>query len=221
MSAGLSIAFAINTLVGGLTVAIGGGMSAQNAADVHCCAVVELRQYTLKPQQRDVLIKLFDHEFVESQEALGMTVIGQFRDRGKADRFVWLRGFADMDRRRESLAAFYDGPVWAAHRTEANNTMLDSDNVLLLKPARPELAFRLDQSSVGRAAEDRGSATILAGIYELPQAADAELISLFEQDIAPKLRSDNVHVQGVFVTEAATNTFARLPVREGVHVLVW
>src|SRR5262245_57858858 len=177
MSAGLSIAFAINTLVGGLTVAIGGGMSAQNAADVHCCAVVELRQYTLKPQQRDVLIKLFDHEFVESQEALGITVIGQFRDRGNADRFVWLRGFPDMVSRQESLAAFYDGPVWAAHRTEANNTMIDSDNVLLLKPARPELAFRLDQNPAGATAGERdGPATVLAAIYEMPQAVDAELL---------------------------------------------
>jgi len=197
-------------------------MSAQNGTDARCCAVVELRQYTLRPQQRDVLINLFDEHFVESQEAAGMTVIGQFRDRGNADRFVWLRGFRDIDSRRESLAAFYDGPVWAAHGTEANNTMIDSDNVLLLKPAQPDLAFRLDQEpAVGTAARDRGSATVLAGIYEMPRAVDAELIALFEQDVAPKLRSDNVRLQGVFVTESAENTFARLPVREGEHVLVW
>ena len=34
-----------------------------------CCPIVELRQYTLHPGQRDVLIDLFDREFVESQEA--------------------------------------------------------------------------------------------------------------------------------------------------------
>jgi hypothetical protein len=37
-----------------------------------CCPLVELRQYTLHPGKRDVLIDLFDREFVESQEALGM-----------------------------------------------------------------------------------------------------------------------------------------------------
>src|SRR5262249_31596125 len=135
--------------------AIGGGMSAQNGTEVRCCAVVELRQYALKPQQRDVLINLFDEHFVESQEAVGMTVIGQFRDRGNADRFVWLRGFRDMESRNENLTAFYEGPVWAAHRTEANSTMIDSDNVLLLKPARPDLAFRIDESPLGTAAGDR------------------------------------------------------------------
>ncbi|PYL74556.1 MAG: hypothetical protein DMF26_10535, partial [Verrucomicrobia bacterium] len=45
-----------------------------------CCPIVELRQYTLHPGKRDVLIDLFDREFVESQEALGMKIIGQFRD---------------------------------------------------------------------------------------------------------------------------------------------
>ena len=44
-----------------------------------CCPVVELRQYTLHPGKRDVLIDLFDREFVESQEALGIKIIGQSR----------------------------------------------------------------------------------------------------------------------------------------------
>ena len=34
-----------------------------------CCPVLELRQYTLKPGMRDILIELFEREFVESQEA--------------------------------------------------------------------------------------------------------------------------------------------------------
>lgn len=44
------------------------------------CPVVELRQYTLHPGRRDALIDLFDREFVEPQEAVGMTVLGQFRN---------------------------------------------------------------------------------------------------------------------------------------------
>ncbi len=45
-----------------------------------CCPIVELRQYTLHPGMRHVLIDLFDREFIEPQEALGMKIIGQFRD---------------------------------------------------------------------------------------------------------------------------------------------
>ena len=95
-----------------------------------CCPVVELRQYTLHPGKRNVLIDLFDREFVEPQEALGMKVIGQFRDLERPDRFVWLRGFSDMPSRKQALTDFYGGPVWKANREAANATMIDSDNVL-------------------------------------------------------------------------------------------
>ena len=82
--------------------------------------IVELRQYTLHPERRDELIELFDREFVETQEAVGMQVIGQFRNIDDPDQFVWLRGFNDMSARAGSLAAFYGGPIWKAHRDAAN-----------------------------------------------------------------------------------------------------
>ena len=44
------------------------------------CPIVELRQYALHPGGRDDLIDLFDAEFIEPQEAVGLTVMGQFRD---------------------------------------------------------------------------------------------------------------------------------------------
>src|SRR5258705_12257148 len=103
-----------------------------------CCPVVELRQYTLHPGKRDVLIDLFDREFIELQETLGIKVIGQFRDLDHQDRFVWLRGFSDMTSRAKALSDFYGGPVWKTHRQAANATMIYSDNVLLLPPAGPK-----------------------------------------------------------------------------------
>src|SRR5437762_11513588 len=109
-----------------------------------CCPIVELRQYTLHPGQRDVLIDLFDREFVESQEALGMKVIGQFRDLDDPNRFVWLRGFRDMPSRAQALEDFYGGPGWKANREAANATMVDSDNVLLLFPAKPTSGFSFE-----------------------------------------------------------------------------
>lgn len=38
--------------------------------------IVELRQYTLRPAARDVLIDLFEAQFVESQEDAGMKIVG-------------------------------------------------------------------------------------------------------------------------------------------------
>jgi hypothetical protein len=186
-----------------------------------CCPVVELRQYTLKPGQRDILIDLFDRHFVESQEAVGMTVIGQFRDQQRPDRFVWMRGFPDMASRHRSLEQFYNGPVWAAHGTAANDTMLDSDDVLLLRPARSDSAFLIEGDQATAAREPCGPTTVVAGIYALVQPPDESLVSLFERQVAPQLHTHSVELKGVFVTKTAANTFTRLPVREGEHVLVW
>ncbi len=103
--------------------------------------VVELRQYTLRPGQREVLIDLFDREFVESQEAAGMAIVGQFRDLDEPDRFVWMRGFPSMPARAQALAGFYGGPAWEAHSAQANATMIDTDNVLLLRPVTVQSGF--------------------------------------------------------------------------------
>ena len=75
-----------------------------------CCPVVELRQYTLVPGERETLIALFEREFIETQEATGMTMIGQFRDLNNPDRFVWLRGFSDMEARAVQLGSFMEDP---------------------------------------------------------------------------------------------------------------
>jgi NIPSNAP protein len=112
------------------------------------CAVVELRQYSLKPGQRDVLIDLFDRHFIESQEADGMTIVGQFRDRRRADRFVWVRGFADMQTRHAALERFYTGPVWTRHRAAANATMIDFNDVWLLNQRRRTQHFVSTQTAV-------------------------------------------------------------------------
>ena len=178
------------------------------------CPVVELRQYTLQPGQRDTLIALFDREFIETQEAVGMTVLGQFRDLDDADRFVWLRGFASMAARAEALASFYGGPVWQAHRAAANATMIDSDNVLLLRPAgasMPLEAWRRGKTPVGR---------LLALVCPLAAAPDARFVAAFLQDWLPLIARHGGTLAGCCVTESSANTFPRLPVREGEHVLV-
>jgi NIPSNAP len=182
-------------------------------------AVVELRRYALRPGQRDTLIELFDSTFVESQEAAGIDLIGQFRDVDDPDVFTWVRGFKGMEERARSLADFYGGETWHANSKAANATMLDSDNVLLLKPARPDSAFLLpDRRLEGEAAGGYVAAVIL----HLERCADeADVVSFFELAIAPGLAALEGSVLAYFVTEPSRNTFPALPVREGVNVFVF
>lgn len=124
----------------------------------HCCPVVELRQYTLHPGTRDTLVRIFDEHFVESQERCSMRVIGQFRDLDDPDRFVWLRGFPDMEARTRALEAFYGGPVWKEHSPAANATMVDHTNGLLLKPADRTAGFRFVTATGSCDSWDRSTA---------------------------------------------------------------
>ena len=187
-----------------------------------CCPIVELRQYTLHPGQRDVLIDLFDREFVESQEALGMKVIGQFRDLDNPNRFVWLRGFRDMPSRAQALKDFYGGPVWKAHREAANATMIDSNDVLLLHPATPASGFSFGNRERSRmGSKEARSELIVATIYYLDAPVDASFVEFFEKTLRPALIGSGATIVAYFVTEHSENTFPALPVREGENVFVW
>ena len=187
-----------------------------------CCPIVELRQYTLHPGKRDVLIDLFDREFVESQEALAMKIIGQFRDLDNPNRFVWLRGFRDMPLRAQALKDFYGGPVWKAHRGVANATMIDSDNVRLLHPATPTSGFSLGNRERPRnGSNEARSELIMATIYYFDAPVDAAFVEFFEKTVKPAVIGSGAAVLAYFVTEHSENTFPALPVREGENVFVW
>jgi hypothetical protein len=188
---------------------------------IHDDAMVELRQYTLQPGQRDTLIELFEREFIEPQEAVGMHIIGHFRDLDAPDRFVWLRGFASMEARREALQGFYFGPVWQRHRDAANATMIDSDNVLLLKPAHADAG--LPDATAPRPASGTSAAAgaLCLGICALNAPAEQGFAARYDRELAPLLHRHGAQVLARYVTEAGANTFPRLPVREGERVLVW
>src|ERR1700730_10397328 len=184
--------------------------------------IVELRQYTLHPGKRDVLIDLFDREFVDSQEALGIKLIGQFRDDNDPNRFVWLRGFSDMPSRAQQLKDFYGGPVWKSHREVANTTMIDSDNVLLLHPASPGSGVSLadrKRPAVGATATRKD--LIVATIYYFDAPVDAAFVEFFEKTVKPAVIGSGATVLAFLVTEHSENTFPALPIREGENVFVW
>jgi hypothetical protein len=186
------------------------------------CGVVELRRYALRPGARATLIKLFEREFVETQEAVGIRVLGTFRDADDPDGFVWLRGFADMSARLDALHAFYHGPVWAQHKDAANATMIDSDDVLLLRPL--DQTSRLDVDRTRRPplqAPKTPTGVASVTICPLEPTHTAAFCNLFEREIEPALRRAGANVRARFVTEHSENNYPALPVRDGEEVFVW
>jgi len=205
-----------------ITMAATRGAEAGRAPGQSCCPVVELRQYELHSGQRETLIDLFEREFIESQETLGMTLIGPFRDLDRPNVFTWLRGSPDMPSRATSLGAFYGGPVWARHRDAANATMVSSDNVRLLRPAPGTTGFALgERESSGQTSGASRAGIIVATIYTLAPDGASEFAALFVRMAAPVLRATGAAPIAMFETEASPNNFPRLPVREGERCFVW
>lgn len=183
--------------------------------------VVELRQYKIMEGKRDAFVALFEREFVDSQEADGMMLLGQFRDLDDPSRFVWIRGFPDLASRLKSLNDFYYGPVWKQHRDAANPMLEDNDNVLLLKPSGPAsgLARRTRPAAVGEGS--RGSSVVTATIYYLWKEPDEGFSAFFDAEVRPRLEAAGIEVLASFTPLAVENNFPRLPVRSGEKVFVW
>jgi hypothetical protein len=126
-----------------------------------------------------------------------------------------------MTTRARALEAFYDGPVWAQHRDVANATMIDSDNVLLLRPAGPGGGFVLDRERPPPGSTRVPDGLVVATIYYLEPSGADQFTDFFDSALVPALKSAGASILAVFVTEPAPNDFPSLPVREGERVLVY
>ncbi|TFW21224.1 NIPSNAP family containing protein [Massilia arenosa] len=219
----LALAAGLGAAPQALAASASASTSAAPPASANCCAIVELRRYVTYPGTRDTLVRLFEDRFIESQEALGIRVIAQFRDLNEPDHFTWVRGFSDMEARRKALTDFYLGsPVWQANRNAANATLYDNDDVLLLHPAAPGSGFAYDPA---RRAPPGATAApdsfVVAQVYSFAQPVAAEFTEFFDRELMPLFERHGAQVLARLVTDKSRNTFERLPVREDVNVYVW
>lgn len=217
-----SLALANAALLGTLATASAAEVTGNTASTVECCDVIELRQYVTYPGKCDVLISLFEKHFIETQEESGIRVLGQFRDVNDPYRYTWLRGFRNMEARKQALTDFYSGKTWQTYRNEANATLYDNDDVLLLRPATPDSGFMPGSRTrpAPGSTSPRGG-FVVATVYHFAQEVQPDFISKFNEQLMPMFERHGAHVMGRFVTEKSRNTFERLPVRENVNVFVW
>jgi len=151
-----------------------------------------------------------------------MRLVGQFVDRNDPHRFTWIREFPGMEKRRGALEAFYSGPVWLEHRGEANPTLEDNDNVLLLRPATPDLAFaQIGARRAARGERPRGAGIVVVTIHYLWKDPGEGFTEFFRTRMMPELSASGMPVIAAYVPERTPNDFPRLPVRQAENVFVW
>ncbi|MBI1282561.1 MAG: hypothetical protein GC179_30825 [Anaerolineaceae bacterium] len=188
--------------------------------------VFEIRNYLLQPNMTEHFIDYFEANFISTLEAENMHVLGQFRLIGEPDHYVWIRAYENMDTRRDSLFAFYDGPVWKQHRTTTNSMMIDSDNVHLLRPLDSDLDLTCGQTSKTIAASladasiSLNTGLIAVDFYPAYPDQREELIDAFQTELMPIYLSEDIDVRGCFVAEMSLNTFPRHPAFQNEHEYV-
>ncbi len=176
--------------------------------------VLELRNYRLKPKTVERFRDLFNGQFVEPMNELNGYTVGQFRIENDEDRFIWMRGFADMRTRFKFLNDFYlNSQVWKKYRSDANSMIINSDNVYLLRP--------LTDVGKGYSRErlQNNGEIVVVDFYVCNSTLD-QVIELFRKQYLPFLESLNVSDVTVWVSEMTENDFPRLPVFQDKNLLV-
>ena len=183
-------------------------------------AVIELRRYTLVSGSARRFSRSFETWFPEAFQQLGALVLGHFFERGQEERFTWLRGYPDMAARAAVNTAFYDGPVWREHKAALNQWILDSGNVLLLRPLHAGSGLPA-VAAVDPVAEPEGAGGI-AVLQMFPVRAG--MLDACAQAAEPWFASyqgRGVIEAGILATLDEANNFPRHPIRSDGTFLVW
>lgn len=195
-------------------------MTRESAVGSREYPVIELRRYAIKAGARERFARCFEGYFPEAFQQLGAIVFGQFMERRNDSWFTWLRGFPSLDARAEMNGEMYDGPLWKEHAARMNELLVDSDNVLLLRPLAAGRGLPvLPAVDLGIDAAGAAGMGVLQIFPVKPGNTEA-----FAQQAAGELaayQEAGVREAAVLVTLDVANNFPRHPVRSDGPHLVW
>ncbi|UCC62565.1 MAG: NIPSNAP family protein [Anaerolineae bacterium] len=72
----------------------------------------ELRQYRVKPGQRDRWVRFMEEKIIPFQVSKGMVAVGSFVCQEEEDLYVWMRRFANEEERERLYKAVYESDYW-------------------------------------------------------------------------------------------------------------
>ncbi len=75
-------------------------------------AFFELRQYRMRPGQRDAWVKLMEEEIVPFQTSKGMVICAMFCGEEDKELYVWIRRFESEAERERLYEAVYQTDHW-------------------------------------------------------------------------------------------------------------
>lgn len=182
-------------------------LARQNSENIH---VLEIRNYLLKPDLTNKFSDYFHTKFVAPMNELGGYTLGEFKINSVNDRFVWFRGFADMKTRLKFLNDFYcNSATWKEYGKGANEMMINSDNVYLLRPLKKEVNSILLTDKIFTVVD-----------FYICNGTLEKVINLFDTTYIPFLKNLKIEDITLWVSELTENDFPRLPVFQDKNLLV-
>jgi hypothetical protein len=182
--------------------------------------VLEFRRYTIKEGEREHFAQYFDTYFPEALQELGTIVAGDFFERKNPSGFTWIRGFHTLEDRAVANAQFYAGSVWKEHKKTMNDLIVDSDNVMLLRPLSPEPGIPI-LPAVDPIVEANGAQGIVVAQIFAVKADSVEAFAKAAEPTFASYRAAGVREAGVLVTLDVPNNYPQLPIRTDGPFLVW
>ncbi|TDO70033.1 NIPSNAP protein [Flavobacterium chryseum] len=183
-------------------------LAQQNSENIQ---VLEIRNYLLKPNLTDKFSDYFHSKFVVPMNELGGYTVGEFKINGVNDRFVWFRAFADMKTRLKFLNDFYiNSATWKEYGKGANEMMINSDNVYLLRPLKAQINREFLKTDK----------TFTVVDFYVCNSTLEKVINLFDTTYIPFLKNLKIEDITLWVSEMTENDFPGLPVFRDKNLLV-
>jgi hypothetical protein len=89
----------------------------------------ELRQYRMRPGQRDNWVKCMEEEIIPFQVSKGMVIMGSFVGEEDDGLYVWIRRFENEEERKRLYKEVYESDYWKNEIAPKVPEMLDRDAI--------------------------------------------------------------------------------------------
>jgi hypothetical protein len=89
----------------------------------------ELRQYHVRPGQREKWVKCMEEEIIPFQVKMGMVILGSFVGEEDESIYVWIRRFDNEQERKRLYDAVYQSDYWKNEIAPKVPTLIDREQI--------------------------------------------------------------------------------------------
>lgn len=181
--------------------------------------VIELRNYLIRPEQRDNYIDAFESKLIDTLNLMKNYVLGQYRVKDAKDHFVWIRGFDDMPSRKVALKNFFASEFWTRNQSIPGKYLVNYMNVYLLRPF--DISSGKGDSSITFKTQWFGRQKGLAVIdFYIANDRLPQMIDFVKNKYDSIMRAAGVKNISYWVSEPEPNNFPDLPAFQDKNLLV-